>query len=158
MVDEYHKSGYNNEKFKTMSVQLKRLKTQHVNPIDDNIVHFIHKDKVTKCLFFSFFYYLMMRDRHDNEALFPSWKDLVKLDTNGTDSQVSKQFKKMWSHLYKIAMNYAENLDGLTDEEKETIKLYCFETLSKDLGIHCAKKKGVQDLGDSELVPQVSFQ
>ena len=54
-------------------------------------------------------------------------------------------------------MEYADMLDDLSSEEIELIKEYCFEEMTESRGIHCGKKKGVQELGDSDLVPQVSF-
>ena len=154
MVEEFDRANLKQNKFKTMSIQLKRLKTQHINPFDENIIHFIHKSNITKCIVFSLFYHVVMSNDHENDALFPRWKNLVKQDDNGTNSQVSNQFKKAWNILYKKGIEYCKDFSGLDQDEIDTINSYCFLTMSKNLGIHSGKKKGVQDLGDSELVPQ----
>ena len=157
MVEEFHNSKYKDKKFKTMSLSIKRLKTQNLNPHADDVVNFVHKDNVSKCLIFSLFYHNVMNQNHNAEAMFPTWKAHVKQDKDGTDSQVSKYFKKFWIHLHKRAMEYADMFDDLSSEEIELIKEYCFEEMAESRGIHCGKKKGVQELGDSDLVPQVSF-
>ena len=93
MVEEFHNSKYKDKKFKTMSLSIKRLKTQNLNPHADDVVNFVHKDNVSKCLIFSLFYHNVMNQNHNAEAMFPTWKAHVKQDKDGTDSQVSKYFK-----------------------------------------------------------------
>ena len=107
--------------------------------------------------FFALFYHLVIQSDHSEDAIFPRWKRHVRLDKDGTDSQVSKHFKKVWKHLYQKALEYATSMNELPHEDKDVIMKYCFYFMSESLGIHCAKKRGVQDLGDSDLVPQVSY-
>ena len=141
-------------KFKTLSLSLKRLKTQSHNPHDDDIVHFVHKDMISRCLVFNMFYNLVIQEDHSNNFMFPNWKHLVKQTENGTNSTVSQAFKKFWNYMHKKALAYGTDIEKLSPEEKEIIEIYCIDMMTDGRGVHSGKKKGVQDLGDSELVPQ----
>ena len=157
MVYEKDKNDSDDQKFQTLVVSLKRLKTQNVNPDDDDVINFCHKDQISRCFFFALFYNLVMKDEHTDDALFPRWKRNITLKTEGTDSQVSQEFKRVWSIMHKKAMQYSTDINDKCVQNQEEYESFCFRNMSNSKGIHCGKKKGVQDLGDSDLVPQVSF-
>jgi len=141
--------------FQTVQVDVNRLKTQHVRPGEDKIVHFVHVDDFSKCYIFIMFYHLVLdADRvEQTNHIFPSWYGAVTSADNSThESKVAAQFKEFWSKIANIAKSY---VDGISDvDHDEFIADFHFDEMTESRGAHSAKKWSVQYLGDAGLVPQ----
>ena len=65
--------------FKTIQINVNRLKKQVVNPGEDKIVHFVHTCDFSKCYVFTMFHHLILGadpvERSDH--IFPSWYGAV---------------------------------------------------------------------------------
>ena len=140
-------------KYKTMTTKLKRIKTQTSSPHEDEIVNYVHKDNILKCNIFVLFYFLVMNTDQTNEEtpLFANWAPLVKLEESGTNSIVSEKFKSTWDKIYALAQKHIKNKNS----DEVDLNTFCIPHLSSGKGCHAPKKRGIQELGDSGLVPQV---
>lgn len=158
MVQCCDKTG---NKFMSMGINLKRIKTQHVNADSDHIIHFCHKDDVLQDYLFLLFHYLVCKSDGvgENEKIFPNWAKFVKLDANkGTDSKVSSKFREVWKQMFKLAEGYMDKLSEEMDDESITADIYvkyALDQISETLSTHGGKRRGVQDLADANLAPQV---
>lgn len=124
------------------------------NPDETSILHFPHRTSVLKCWMFSLFYYLVLKTEPTSDQMFPLFSDTVKFGEKGTESKVSDKFRKCWAGIYKLAREYMHE-DNDPEKLHEAMTLYGIEMLAAAKGCHAPKKKGVQELGDSNLAPQV---
>ena len=122
--------------FKTLQTQVKRIKTQSHNPQPDDIIHFVHKSDIMKCLHFALFYYLVLDrtpcssvsagvEEADKEkiknCLFPAFSDTVNFSSlSGTDSKISEKFRESWGRLIDIARTYI-----VPDDAQKIPNHYC---------------------------------
>lgn len=146
--------------FKTLALTLKRIKTQNVNPDSDDIIHFCHKDDILQDYFFLLFYYLVMKNEgvKQGEKIFPNWAKHVNLSaTSGTESKVSSKFREFWGIMYKLCEKYMREGVCKEDINDDMIVKYCIDELQAEGTSHGGKKRGVQDMADSHLSPQVRF-
>jgi hypothetical protein len=139
-----------------LETEVQRLKTEGGNHEPDKIVHFCHVDDFTKCYFFIILYYLVLKNSiQQSEYMFPHWEKFVT--RNGeSESKVSGHFKQFWCTMKSLAQEYVSE-DELSQDDLKTIDEFCLRVLHERRGSHSCKKKGVQDLGDNDLTPQVSF-
>ncbi len=145
----------------TLGTELKRIKTSSINPDEDVLMHFCHHDDVLQCYMFLLFHHLVgisVGVKGDSK-IFPNWAKFVNLDSDkGTDSKVSSKFREVWKKMYEIAGKYINQMEAQDSEhiDKETYIKYCINEMSEAMSTHGWKKRGVQDLADANLSPQVS--
>lgn len=146
-----------------MTVDMKRIKTQGVNPNTDDMVHFVHKDDVLECNMFLLFFYLVTNPIKTTaeSAIFPNWDNVVlRSKEKGTDSKVSAEFRKFWKKMFSLCEDYCIQKDEINqeinfDELMDILEKYCLTEMSENQSSHGGKKRGVQDIADGDLKPQV---
>ena len=148
----------NRDKYRTLQVDVLRIKTAAIKPGEDEVLHFVHMDDISKCYVFIMFYYLVMNDEDapDKNKMFPSWYHLTKNNEQETDSKVAHAFSQHWKCLSNIASNYVKNRGtGMYSKDIEDVfDEYNLEELPQNKSVHDGKRVGVQTLGDSGLMPQ----
>jgi hypothetical protein len=142
--------------YNTIQTKVFRLKTSTTKFAADKVIHFCHVSKFFKCYFFVMFFQLVIdRSMEPSIFMFPSWEKYVKRDGQ-SESKVSNYFRDSWKTISNLAQDYVAQLkEKECDKSLETIHEFCIDTISSVRGSHSGKKKGVQDLGDSCLPPQV---
>ena len=142
---------------------MKRIKTQGVNPESDAMLHFVHHDDVLQCYMFLLFYYLVTNPvkTTKDSSIFPNWDIHINLcKKNGTDSKVSGEFRRFWKKMFQLCENYVMekgnlNADFNEYELQDIIEKYCLQEMSENQTSHGGKKRGIQDIADGGLSPQV---
>jgi len=82
------------DQFETLCMHILRLKTASLDPVGDNVTHFVHKSSMLDDLIFIYFYYFSMKTFSNEDKLFPNWAPCVKeLGSEGNDSRISEKFK-----------------------------------------------------------------
>jgi len=140
------------EYFDTLCMHILRLKTASLDPMGDNVTHFVHKKSMLEDLIFIYFYYFTMTTLNEDGKLFPCWSPCVKnLGKEGNDSRISDKFREVWTQIHEKANTIAKSDCSNPSKVKE----YCLMALASSKGAHSAKKLGIQKIGDSNLAPQV---
>ena len=151
LIQQTDKSTSSSKKFKTLNVKLKRIKTQSHKPNADEIIHFCHKDDISKCFIFSLFYNLVMTEDPTNEYLFPKWETHINLTKNGTDSHVSKEFNRIWAIMYKKSLAYASDISNKNPGEICQEDLTTMSSMSEKKVYIVAKRKVSKTLATQTL-------